>query len=197
MTLCGSGESSEASRMRARLKRTPTFSFPGCSTRCAKTSLDSCRGYVLGWEALLAIATKSGKERDEGAAQRKRRQDDPGGAKGRAMVWNLPRDPIAALLVVGAEGLDLQRELLDQRSADETTNRVRLPRGQLHDFRECRTLGTAHQGLDFGFFRALASDVGRFLRRRARRVASFGLGGGPSSPSAWRARRRAPVAQPW
>jgi hypothetical protein len=39
-------------------------------------------------------------------------------------MLGLARNPIATLLVIAAEGLDFQPELLDQRAADETANRV-------------------------------------------------------------------------
>src|ERR1035437_10524799 len=114
-----------------------------------------------------------------------KRKTPPGRTRrreGTAMVSGLSRNPVATLLFVAAEGLDLQSELLDQSPTDEPANGVALPIRRFHNLRERRALRTAQQVDHFGFFAALAGDVGRFLRGRARGVASFGLDGGLLPP---------------
>src|SRR5580700_6178259 len=110
-----------------------------------------------------------------------KRETPPGRTRrreGTVIVRGLTGNPVATLLLLAAERLHLQTQLLDQRPGNESANRVGLPAGSLHDLPKRRAFGTAHQVDHLSFFAALAGDGGRFLRGRARRVASFGLGGG-------------------
>jgi hypothetical protein len=116
-----------------------------------------------------------------GIADSPERKTPPGGTRrheGKAMKLKSSGDPVAALLVVASEGLDVQAELLDKRPGDESANGVGLPACRFHNRHERGTGGTAHQVDHVGFFAAFAGDVGRFLRGRAHRVAFCALVGG-------------------
>jgi hypothetical protein len=72
--------------------------------------------------------------------EQRRQAVKPGGAREAGSGVELRGNAVGALLGLGAEGLDLQPELLGEHAADESAHGVRLPAGGLHDFGERRAL---------------------------------------------------------
>ena len=98
-------------------------------------------------------------------------------------------DRVAALAIVALRGLNRQPHLLSQRSADEATQRMRLPAGRLQQFFGGRALRPLQQLQDGRRFAALPGVVsgasGRFLLRGGL-LPRLGLGGrdvGATCPS--------------
>ncbi len=72
--------------------------------------------------------------------EQRRQVVKPGGAREADTSVSLRGDAVGPLLVLGAEGFDLQPELLGERAADESAHGVGLPAGGLHDLSQGRAL---------------------------------------------------------